>query len=310
MDLIDELQAQAREAMSAGQGAVNDVLADVLKDHERFSAALRRRPKPWFFAADDTMTLFCTEGRAGNASAPHDHGTWSVLGCFDGAEESWWLEIADGALRHTGSGVLRAGDVHALPANAIHAVMNRWNQPNGVVHIYAGNFLATERSIWDPVTHQRHGAGLAEPLAPAAASIRAPAGEIDDDQLVLGGTAFAAVAVRDISQTATWLSDAFGMNLLTDDNDSCAVELPYAYLIEASSLTIVGLHRNQRNSGTAGLEHVALRVASLAQLERWHHHLTEGGFEPSGLTAWSFGTFFDVTGPDQLTVRLLVPAVR
>jgi predicted metal-dependent enzyme (double-stranded beta helix superfamily) len=145
------------------------VLRLALSDHERLGAAIRSRPKPWFFIADDVLTLFCTDGRPGNASAPHDHGSWSVLGCFEGSEESWWYETDPvSGIRHVGSGVLRAGDAHCLPADAIHAVMNRWQTPNGVVHIYQGNFLAAERHIWDPVTGERHAADLSEPLAPVA----------------------------------------------------------------------------------------------------------------------------------------------
>jgi catechol 2,3-dioxygenase-like lactoylglutathione lyase family enzyme len=285
---------------------------------------MRQRPKPWFFAADETMTFFCTEGRAGNASAPHDHGAWSVLGCFDGSEESWWHEATPDGLRQVGSGVLRPGEVHALPADAIHAVLNRWNQPNGVVHIYEGNFLAAERSIWDPVTHERHTAPLDEPLAPASRSERSDSRsdgsqpQQETDRPTLGGTAFAAVSVSDINGTARFLADALGLTHLTDHEDSCAVDEQYTYLIEPASLTIVGLHRSThssthsstRSSTRAGLEHVALRVPSLAQLDRWHQTLQDRGFQPSGPTAWKFGTFVDVTGPEELTIRLFVPSLR
>ncbi len=168
MDIIDTFLDSCRAAIGAGADAVHGVVADAVRDHERFAAAAYARPKPWFFAADDAMTVFFTEGRPGNASAPHDHGSWAVVGCFQGAEESWWhLTAPDGALQPAGGGVLRAGDAHQLPANAIHAVMNRWDQPNGIVHVYPGNFLAADRHIWDPVTFERHPAGLTEPLAPA-----------------------------------------------------------------------------------------------------------------------------------------------
>ena len=170
MDVLEHLIRDARDAMSAGQPAVLDVLQAAIADHERFGATVRARPQPWLFTADEMLTVFCTEGRPGSASAPHDHGTWSVLGCFDGSEETWWHEPDDvGGLRLVGASVLHAGEAHGLPASAVHAVMNRWNAPNGVVHIYAGNFLARERSLWDPVTGQRHPAGLGELLAPPPA---------------------------------------------------------------------------------------------------------------------------------------------
>jgi hypothetical protein len=294
------------------QDAVNQILTSALTDHERLGAAIQSRAKPWFFAADEIMTVFCTEGRPGNASAPHDHGTWSVLGCFDGSEESWWHQLDDNTgLRHIGSGVLRAGECHSLPADAIHSVMNRWTAPNGVIHIYQGNFLAADRHIWDPVTHERHSAGLTEPLAPVPGEqVNTNSVDIESDKPSIAGTAFAAINVNDLGAATQWLADAFNLRTLTTQDDSCAVEDRYSYLIEPASLTIVGLHSAREPQTRAGLEHLALRVTTIAQLEQWHSDLTKRGINPSAVTAWDFGTFVDVIGPENLTVRLFVPAVR
>lgn len=313
MDAFDTFLNDTREAMSSGQEQVSAVLSAALSDHERFAAAIFARPKPWFFAADDTMTVFCTEGRPGNASAPHDHGTWSVLGCFDGSEESWWHEADQaGALSQVGSGVLRAGQTHSLPADAIHAVMNRWDQPNGVVHVYAGNFLANERKIWDPVTHESHPAGLTEPLAPSARlSVVAGSRPSElDARPAFSGTAFAAVTVSDLAGATTWVAEALGFSTLTTQDDSCAVDERFSYLIEPGSLTIIGLHATAEVQPNVGLHHLALRVPSLAQLERWREDLDQRGLNPSSITQWNFGTFIDVVGPERLTIRLFVPAVR
>lgn len=163
---IDSFISDCRDAVGISQDAVHDVVRTALVDPERFAATMIQRPKPWFFAADDDLTVFCTSGAPGTASAPHDHATWSVLGCFAGAEESWWHEPTNDALSTVGHGVSRAGDSHALPADAVHSVMNRWDTPNGVVHVYAGNFLALERTLWDPVTNERTPAGLKEMTAP------------------------------------------------------------------------------------------------------------------------------------------------
>jgi predicted metal-dependent enzyme (double-stranded beta helix superfamily) len=311
MDLLEQLLNDTRDAMSTGQSTVTDVLQAALTDHERLAAAIRTRPKPWFFAADETMTVFCTEGRPGNASSPHDHGTWSVLGCFDGSEESWWHETDDsGNLRQIGSGVLRSGQAHSLPADAIHAVMNRWDAPNGIIHVYQGNFLAADRHIWDPITNERHPAGLTEPLAPTANGERSFSDDEATTNAALAGTAFAAITVNNLDAATQWMTEAFGLRTLTDQADSCTVEQPYNYLIEPGSLTIVGLHASAELKHKAGLEHVALRVPTLSQLQQWHRDLESRGLKPSSITEWNFGTFLDVTGPEQLTVRLFVPAVR
>jgi predicted metal-dependent enzyme (double-stranded beta helix superfamily) len=312
MDLIDQFISDCRSALIEGQTAVAECTRLALADPDRFMAALQTKPKPWFFAADDELTVFCTEGRPGNASAPHNHGTWSVLGCFTGSEESWWHEEAsEGGVTQVGNGVLRRGDVHALGSDAIHSVMNRWSVPNGVIHIYGGNFLAQERFIWDPVTGERSIAGLTEPLAPHE-SIGAPTEEANGATSGLGGTLFAALAVHSVDRVSTWLSESFGLTQLTNHDDSCAVE-QFTYLIDPASFTIIGVHAYESDASQmarVGLDHLALRVPSIERLEVWRQLLADRGLKPSALTPRQFGTFVDVVGPEALRVRLFVPAIR
>lgn len=118
-------------------------------------------------------------------------------------------------LETIGTGVLRTGQAHALEADVVHSVMNRWAVPNGVVHVYAGNFLAADRHIWDPVTGERHRAGLAEPLVPVDGNKPTTT---ESERTSLAGTAFAALSVTDVEATSAWLAGAFGLrNLTTHD---------------------------------------------------------------------------------------------
>mgnify|MGYP000202684200 CR=1 FL=1 len=72
----------------------------------------------------------------------------------------------------------------------------------------------------------------------------------------------------------------------------------------------ISAHAAAEEQAKAGLEHVALLVPTVTQLQQWHHDLADRGLDPSPITAWKFGTFIDITGPEELTVRLFVPAVR
>jgi hypothetical protein len=310
MNLLDSFLDECRSAIESGSDAVHSVVTNALSDPERFGAAVRERPKPWFFAADEVMTVFCTDGRPGSASAPHDHGTWSVLGCFSGAEESWWYEPHDGGLTSVGTGLLRSGDAHQLRADVVHSVMNRWNAPNGIVHVYAGNFLALDRHIWDPVSGVRHQAGLAEPYAPLPGS-SGPAIQVTADSSgpSLAGTAFVALAVDDVPAVSDWLTATFGLQSLTDDRDSCAVDEQYRYLLEPSSLTIVGVHR-RADASAGGIDHVALRVPGLEALDQWRTQLETVNAGPSPITRWNYGSFVEVVGPEQIRIRLFVPERR
>lgn len=308
--MIDELVQQCREAAPQGQAVVEGVVADALRDPERFAAALLAHPKPWFFAADDAVTVFCTEGRPGSASAPHDHGGWAVLGCFLGAEESWWHRRTADGLEVAGTSVVRPGDVHGVGADAIHSVMNRWDAPNGVIHVYGGNFLAADRHIWDPVSFEQHTAGLTEPHAPlpggSTTAFNAPATE---GLPALAGTAFAALAVRDPASVAAWLSSTLGLQMLVSQDDTCAVDETFTYLIEPTSLTIVGLHRHDE-ALSGGVDHLALRVPSVSALHQWATSLAEQGRKPSPITQWQFGSFVEIVGPESIRIRLFVPERR
>jgi predicted metal-dependent enzyme (double-stranded beta helix superfamily) len=330
MDLLDQLIANCRDGASsatAGQHLVHEAVVEALADHERFRAALRARPQPWFFAADDLITVFATEGRPGSASSPHNHGLWSVLGCFAGAEESWSyrvvlnesVDVDDVTAIH--QSVLRAGEVHALPDTAVHSVMNRWNTPNGMLHVYGGNFLAAERHIWDPVTNQRHPAGLAEPYAPLSTNQTFPADEIDSSEgrsahlpawpspPGLAGTAFVALSAQDVESVATWLADTFGFTRFASAQDTCAIDEHFVYLVDPASLTAIGVHQRDEHSAN-GLDHVALRVTGIDALHDWHEALIRNDSNPSAITTWNFGTFVEVVGPEAIKVRMFVPERR
>jgi hypothetical protein len=192
-----------------------------------------------------------------------------------------------------------------LPADAVHSVMNRWDVSNGIIHVYAGNFLALERTIWDPISSQRTPAGLKEMTAPLGIASVVGGGS-EDIGGGLGGTMFAAVATKELDQTVIWLCDTFGFNALTGDTETCSTEESFSYLIEPSSLTIIGVHQSS-SAATAGLDHLAIRVTGIESLAHWHQRLSSAGAQPSPVTAWDFGTFTEVTGPGGLRIRLIAP---
>jgi hypothetical protein len=199
-------------------------------------------------------------------------------------------------LETIGAGVLRAGQAHALDADVVHSVMNRWAAPNGVVHVYGGNFLAADRHIWDPVTGERHRAGMSEPLVPVDG---ATASSSEPDGPALAGTAFAALAVSDLDGVSSWLSEVLGLRSLTMSDDTCQTQQKFVYLVDAAALTVVGLHQEPHIAGgPSALDHLALRVSTLQQRYAWHDVLEAGGHGPGPITDWRFGTSFELRGPE------------
>jgi hypothetical protein len=169
MDALDLIITACTEAAEKHRDAeaVRDVVA--AGDLAGVAKAVQARPEPWFFTAGPSLTVFVTAGSPGSGSAIHDHGLWGVIACLAGREGSRRYEEADGRPREVGIGRLRAGEVYALPASAIHAVFNCWAEPNLVLHVYGGDFLASPKRVWDPVTGGSFALGLSEPLVPIEA---------------------------------------------------------------------------------------------------------------------------------------------
>ncbi len=70
---------------------------------------------------------------------PHDHSMWASIAIYTGREDNVLWE-----------------------ADAIHSVTNPIQRLTGAIHVYGGDFFATEgRSEWDPETLRRRPFDLA-----------------------------------------------------------------------------------------------------------------------------------------------------
>ena len=84
---------------------------------------------------------------------PHDHRMWAIIGIYGGCEQNTFFRRADNGLTQASTRELGTKDVAALGASVIHAVTNPLDQLTCAIHVYGGDFFATERSEWDPQTH-------------------------------------------------------------------------------------------------------------------------------------------------------------
>jgi predicted metal-dependent enzyme (double-stranded beta helix superfamily) len=85
---------------------------------------------------------------------PHNHAMWAVIGVYGGREDNiLWRrlpETATGKIEAAGAKALSTGEAHAFGADLIHSVVNPITRVTGAIHVYGGDFFATERSEWDP----------------------------------------------------------------------------------------------------------------------------------------------------------------
>ena len=83
---------------------------------------------------------------------PHDHRMWAAIGIYGGGEDNTFFRRADDGIAVSGGKRLEAGEVTILGDAVIHAVANPYRSHTAAIHVYGGDYFATPRSQWDPVT--------------------------------------------------------------------------------------------------------------------------------------------------------------
>jgi predicted metal-dependent enzyme (double-stranded beta helix superfamily) len=91
---------------------------------------------------------------------PHDHRMSAVIGMYEGREDNmFWRRVPGAApgsgkfqIEAAGGEALGAGDVAILGPDIVHSVVNPLSRISAAIHVYDGNFLEIERSMWNAET--------------------------------------------------------------------------------------------------------------------------------------------------------------
>jgi predicted metal-dependent enzyme (double-stranded beta helix superfamily) len=158
MNPTDEFVTQCRGAAAEGAppAAAQELLQRATKD-ARLAKALGRTPgvNVLHNGADITILHVVMEPRPDHAGdpIPHDHRLWAVIGVLHGSEENRFFRRAESGLELSGVEILAPGDVLAMDEDAIHSVRNPSNdQPSGALHVYGGDLISAEKSMWSEGT--------------------------------------------------------------------------------------------------------------------------------------------------------------
>src|SRR5690349_17509542 len=146
-------------AESDPQAAVRDVLARELSDPAAVRRALGEPKEAGFdvLLRSPKITIFAAKWAPRMNLPPHNHLMWAVIGIYAGREDNiFWKRSAHAAggrgLASGGARALFEGDIAELPADVIHSVTNPLSRFAGGLHLYGGDFFATERSQWNAET--------------------------------------------------------------------------------------------------------------------------------------------------------------
>ncbi|MGQ0581023.1 MAG: hypothetical protein ACT4O6_03750 [Reyranella sp.] len=87
---------------------------------------------------------------------PHNHRMSAVIGMYAGREDNmFWRRVPNAAkfqIEAAGGEALGAGDVALLGPDIVHSVINPLAKISAAIHVYDGNFMEIERSMWNAET--------------------------------------------------------------------------------------------------------------------------------------------------------------
>lgn len=129
------------------------------------------------------------------------------------------------------------------------------------------------------------------------------------DMPSIQGVSHLALTVRDMEHSAQWYERVFGWQVLRRYDDEKA-GTPRILLLDPTTRFVVGVC--QPADGMAdtfdhrrtGLDHLALKVADDAELDRWCAHLDDLGIEHSPIRVLDLGRFVSFEDPDGIQFEL------
>jgi len=150
---IDDCRAAVRQDPS--HKAVREVVARAVSDPGAVLKALGepKRAEIQKLHRAPELTIINVIWAPHMTIMPHDHRIWAVIGIYSGREDNiFWRRLDDqpGRIEAAGARALSERDAVPLGRDIIHSVTNPIPRLTGAIHVYGGDFYATERSEWDP----------------------------------------------------------------------------------------------------------------------------------------------------------------
>ena len=136
------------------QDAIKEVLERAVSNHQDVLQTIGEPTEAGLkvFLRSEELTIFAATWTPQMNLMPHNHLMWANIGIYTGREDNILWERQNHGLVAKKANCLFTGDVAKLHLDAIHSVTNPLGRFTGGIHIYGGDFFATERSQWDPET--------------------------------------------------------------------------------------------------------------------------------------------------------------
>jgi predicted metal-dependent enzyme (double-stranded beta helix superfamily) len=156
---LDQFIADLRAALAErSRQALKEVVARAVSDP---GSLLRQIGEPEKAAVQvlhqaPDLTVLNVVWAPKQVTLPHDHRMSAVIGMYGGREDNMFWRRASNPTKFqieaAGGQALGIGDVTILGRDVIHSVVNPLARISGAIHVYDGEFLTVERSMWDAET--------------------------------------------------------------------------------------------------------------------------------------------------------------
>ncbi len=155
---LDRFVADCRAALADGERpkALRDVVTRAVADPAAVMAHLGepRRAGVTLLHHSPDLTILNVLWGPGMTIMPHNHRMAAVIGLYTGREDNiFWrrIDTADGPrIEAAGAHSIGVRDCVPLGRDIIHSVTNPLPKLTGAIHVYDGDFVAMERSEWEP----------------------------------------------------------------------------------------------------------------------------------------------------------------
>lgn len=136
--------------------AIKEVLDRALADSGAIAETLPATDAEFtVLHSSDDLTILKVVWAPAMSIPPHNHLMWAVNGIYAGEETNTFFRRDDTRLVESGGRRLEVEQSAVLGRDVIHAVTNpRRHACTGSIHIYGGDYLHKQRSVWDPDTHE------------------------------------------------------------------------------------------------------------------------------------------------------------
>jgi len=156
---LDQFITDLRAALGErSRHAMKEVVARAIRDP---AALLRRigepeKPSVQVLLSAPDLTVLNVVWAPKQVTLPHDHRMAAVIGMYGGREDNmFWRRIPQPTafqIEAAGGQALGTGDATILGRDVIHSVINPLGKLSGAIHVYDGDFIAQQRSMWDAET--------------------------------------------------------------------------------------------------------------------------------------------------------------